>query len=138
MNKKTLNTPQAYPLKKNNLSDNTLVKLKSSFTDTDIDLSLKNIGDNLELYVELIYRFHNKYSNLIEYLQKSIKEDSESTYIIHSLKSLVAILGRFNLQNAVINLEKTLIEKKEISSAFKIFENEFNYFIKEIELFFDK
>lgn len=121
------------------LPENSLDKLKSSFTDTDIENALKNLGNDLALYIKLISRFYDKYPDLINDLRKSLKDDSEAAYIIvHSLKSLAATLGRFKLQNAAIQMEKVIQNKEDTSFHLEIFENEFMSFMKEIKDFLNK
>ena len=118
---------------------NTLENLKTTFSDTDIDSALKNLGHDVDLYIKLISRFHEKYPDLIGNIRRSLKEDSEAAYITaHSIKSLAATLGRYKLQNAAIQIERAIQNKEDLTYVLEIFENEFLLFMNEIKKFLEK
>ncbi len=118
---------------------NTLENLKTTFSDTDIDSALKNLGHDVDLYIKLISRFHEKYPDLIGNIRRSLKEDSEAAYITaHSIKSLAATLGRYKLQNAAIQIERAIQNNEDLTYVLEIFENEFLLFMNEIKKFLEK
>lgn len=134
-----LGNPKTQKVIPKSIGKNTPENLKAIFTDTDIDTALKNLGQDIDLYIKLISRFYEKYPDLIENIKKSLKNDSEAGYIIaHSIKSLAATLGRYKLQNAAIQIERAIQNNEDLTFPLEIFENEFLSFMDEIRIFLKK
>jgi len=102
----------------------------------DKSLGLKNMGNNPELYRQVLNEYYCENKITLHMLEKSIKEKryDDAAQIVHKVKSSSGSIGAKSLYGTAISLQKALKEKREdeISSLYARFSALFEKLIEEI------
>lgn len=80
----------------------------------DRQLGLKNMGDNLVLYHQVLEEYRNENQNTLDRLNAAINEKryEDAKQIVHKVKSSSGSIGAKSLQEVAISLQKALNEEK--------------------------
>ncbi|MBF0380736.1 MAG: PAS domain S-box protein [Magnetococcales bacterium] len=77
----------------------------------DLSIGLKHLSGNKTLLHKLLKEFYRDYSDIIDRINVSIKDDPQSAQrIAHTLKGVAGSIGALSLQTSAMNLELTLKE----------------------------
>jgi len=117
-------------------------KLKDIAPFINIDIALKTLSGNTELFINILTKFYNNHCNDVEKLETAINNsDNKNAYIvIHTLKGLTANIGAIDINN---ELKKIIVDKnksidlnaaKEILSKLKTFFTDLSVALKSINL----
>lgn len=81
----------------------------------DRNSGLKNMGNNLELYQQVLNEYYNENKNITDKLASAIKEKRyiDASQIVHKIKSSSGSIGANALYDTATALEKALKEKQE-------------------------
>ncbi|NEQ43548.1 MAG: PAS domain S-box protein [Leptolyngbya sp. SIOISBB] len=87
----------------------------SALSSFDLDLGLRYVGNNPQLYTKLLQQFLTKYSPFAEQIHGALqaKDYAAATRLAHSLKGLSGTLGCINLQQQAQNLEHSIKEHED-------------------------
>jgi two-component system sensor histidine kinase/response regulator len=81
----------------------------------DRKLGLKNMGDNLELYLQVLEEYRNENQDTLERLETAVREKRyvHAAQIVHKVKGSSGSIGAKSLYDAAILLQKALDEENE-------------------------
>ena len=89
-------------------------------TDTDTavldrQLGIKNMGDNLDLYHQVLEEYRNENQDTLDKLEAAVSEKryADAGQIVHKVKSSSGSIGAKSLHEIAIALQKALKEEKE-------------------------
>jgi|GEM_PF-3299829 len=100
-----------------------------SFKHIDINIGLKYLNNNRELYLKILKNFLNRYRDLkLEFL-----EDKELKDTIHSIKGLSSTLGMSNLSRVA-----TIIHETNNMKMLPEFNSTLSIIIDELKLYLDR
>ncbi len=112
------------------------IKKTLDIKESDMSEALMNIGGNTELFLKMLSKFIENYSDsgsmILEYSRE--KKFDDIMMLSHSIKSAAATLGLKKLENIAYVLEKTSIEKdsEKFEEAFLKFNDEVSHIINKI------
>jgi len=81
----------------------------------DYQQGLKNIGDNIDIYNQVLKEYHNENEDTLKRLEAAIDEKryDDAAQIAHKVKSSSGSIGATPLQDVATSLQKALEEEKE-------------------------
>lgn len=81
----------------------------------DRQLGLKNMGDNLELYLQVLKKYRDENQDTLERLAAAVraKRYAEAAQIVHKVKGSSGSIGAKSLHEVARSLQKVLSEEKE-------------------------
>jgi len=115
--------------------------LQERLPDIDMDIGLKQIGGNKELYLKLLEEFIQENKHVANHIKKALKRNDKETAVrlVHSLKGLCATLGAKGLNLTVMALEAAIRDKtKDLYVILKQTEFELGGFIGKFQKVFPK
>ena len=80
----------------------------------DRQLGLKNMGDNEELYYQVLNEYYNENLYTLKKLEKAVSERrfEDAAQIVHKIKGSSGSIGAISLRDAAASLQKALEEGK--------------------------
>ncbi|MGI6571562.1 MAG: ATP-binding protein [Caldicoprobacterales bacterium] len=86
----------------------------SDTTVLDRHLGLKNMGDNEELYYQVLNEYYNENLYTLKKLEKAVSERrfEDAAQIVHKIKGSSGSIGAISLRDAAASLQKALEEGK--------------------------
>ena len=104
----------------------------------DRQLGLKNMGDNKELYLQVLKEYSKENQDTLDMLEAAVREKryDDAAQIVHKIKSSSGRIGAKSLQDVAASLQKALEEEKgeEILTLQNRFSELLNKLLEELEL----
>jgi two-component system sensor histidine kinase/response regulator len=81
----------------------------------DRQLGLKNMGDNEELYHQVLKEYYSENQDTLDKLEAAVREKryADAVQIVHKVKSSSGSIGAKSLQDTAMSLQRALKEEKE-------------------------
>ncbi|MGM0501953.1 MAG: response regulator, partial [Bacillota bacterium] len=98
----------------------------TDLTAFDLQLALKRVNNNYEVYRNILINFYDEYKDVEQEIKKLYKNNNleELKKIVHSLKGVAGNIGAAQLHQSLINLDLALQEGNNLEELLKQFYQE--------------